>query len=62
MCGIAGLIDLSGKAIDPEILKSMSDVIRHRGPDDEGYVLIDQATSRFQTYAGHDSPDRKSVV
>lgn len=56
MCGIAGLIDLSGSAIDPGILKSMTDVIRHRGPDDEGYVLIDQATSRFQTYAGSDSP------
>lgn len=56
MCGIAGLIDLSGKPIDPEILKFMTDAIRHRGPDDEGYVLINQETSSFQTYAGPDSP------
>lgn len=56
MCGIAGIIELRGEKIDPEILKSMTDVIRHRGPDDEGYVLINQATSRFRAYSGPDSP------
>ncbi|HQU31711.1 MAG: asparagine synthase (glutamine-hydrolyzing) [Planctomycetia bacterium] len=56
MCGIAGIIELGGEKIDPGILKSMTDVIRHRGPDDEGYVLINQATSRFRSYSGHDSP------
>jgi len=56
MCGIAGLIDLSGKPIDPVLLKSMSDAIRYRGPDDEGYVLIDKATSRARAYSGIDSP------
>ena len=56
MCGIVGLIDLSGRAVDPTLLKAMTDTIRYRGPDDEGYVLIDQKTSHVQAYAGSDSP------
>lgn len=56
MCGIAGFIDLEGQAVEPALLKRMTDVIRHRGPDDEGYVLIDQRTGDRNTYAGTDSP------
>ena len=38
MCGIAGLIRLSGRApIPPGILKRMAAALAHRGPDDEGY-------------------------
>lgn len=36
MCGIAGLIDLSGQPVSPVILKRMTDAIAHRGPDGEG--------------------------
>jgi len=36
MCGIAGLIHLSGVAVSPVILKRMTDAIAHRGPDSEG--------------------------
>jgi asparagine synthase (glutamine-hydrolysing) len=57
MCGITGVIDLSGRAIDPTILKSMNDAIRHRGPDDEGYVLLHRTSGRSQSYAGPDSPE-----
>jgi len=56
MCGIAGFIDVAGHAIDPALLKRMTDSIRHRGPDDEGYVLIDQRSGYRKTYAGVDSP------
>lgn len=56
MCGIAGMIDLKGNPINPEILKSMTDTICHRGPDDEGYALINQNTSQVQRYAGLNSP------
>lgn len=56
MCGIAGFIDLNGNGVSPALLKRMTDVIRHRGPDDEGYVLIDPRTGRHQAYAGSDSP------
>jgi asparagine synthase (glutamine-hydrolysing) len=37
MCGIAGIIDQSG--FDTGILMKMSDILRHRGPDDEGYYI-----------------------
>lgn len=56
MCGIAGFIDVAGHAIDPALLKRMTDSIRHRGPDDEGYVLIDQRSGYRKTFAGVDSP------
>lgn len=42
MCGIAGIIDLSGKNLGEEYLahvKAMTDVMAHRGPDGEGQWL-----------------------
>lgn len=40
MCGIAGMIDLEmKKSFDQGELKRMCDIIRHRGPDDDGYYL-----------------------
>ena len=36
MCGIAGLIHLSGEPVSALILKRMTDAIAHRGPDGEG--------------------------
>ena len=37
MCGIAGLINLDGAAVSPPILKRMTEVIAHRGPDSNGH-------------------------
>lgn len=56
MCGIAGCIDLSGRPISRALIRSMADAIRHRGPDDEGYVLIDNRTGASQAFSGPDSP------
>ena len=36
MCGLAGLINLKGEPVAPPLLQSMTDAIKHRGPDDEG--------------------------
>lgn len=58
MCGIAGYIDLSGNAVSARGLYAMAQAIRHRGPDDEGYVLIDRARGVHRAYAGRQSPDR----
>jgi len=41
MCAIAGLYDVSGRAIDLSALERMVLVQAHRGPDGEGYVLLD---------------------
>ena len=56
MCGIAGAIDLEGRQIEASVLLAMNQAIAHRGPDDEGYVLIDQARSSFARYSGESSP------
>jgi len=37
MCGIVGRIEKSGRETDPKILRRMADVLRHRGPDEQGY-------------------------
>ena len=43
MCGINGIAfsKASGRRIDPVLLERMRDVLRHRGPDDEGVFLSD---------------------
>ena len=42
MCGIAGFCDFNYKS-DKDILKSMTDVLHHRGPDDSGYYFEENA-------------------
>jgi asparagine synthase (glutamine-hydrolysing) len=39
MCGIAGLIHLDRKPVSPAILRRMTDIIAHRGPDGEGHWI-----------------------
>ena len=56
MCGIAGIVDLEKREVPIFLLKEMNDAIKHRGPDDEGYILIDNNTARFRLYSGKDSP------
>ena len=37
MCGITGIIDLTGAPVSPVVLQRMTDAIAHRGPDGEGH-------------------------
>src|SRR5262249_21126661 len=39
MCGIAGVVDLKGRHIEPSTVRLLCDVLRHRGPDNEGYYV-----------------------
>jgi len=39
VCGLAGWFQLDGAPVDPAVLRAMGDVIRHRGPDEEGFFL-----------------------
>ena len=41
MCGIAGILNLDRRPVDPEVLERMSSVIAHRGPDDSGVHVDD---------------------
>jgi asparagine synthase (glutamine-hydrolysing) len=44
MCGITGIADLSGP-VRPEVLRRMTNTLRHRGPDDESYHIPALAAS-----------------
>jgi asparagine synthase (glutamine-hydrolysing) len=39
MCGIAGIINFSGQPVAGAELKLMTDAIKHRGPDGEGFYI-----------------------
>jgi asparagine synthase (glutamine-hydrolysing) len=55
MCGIAGLYERRGR-IDLGRLGHMGALLRHRGPDDEGMVLVDPASGHAATLGGADTP------
>ncbi len=52
MCGISGYIRFK-EAVSPVVLQYMNDAIRHRGPDDEGYMVMNDDV--MASYAGRDS-------
>src|SRR5687767_6153541 len=40
MCGISGIVNFdSSHAVEPAQIRAMTDRLRHRGPDDEGYLV-----------------------
>lgn len=57
MCGIAGIIGLSRdkQLIAPNIHR-MTMQMKHRGPDDEGYLLVDTGKREIEHYYGDDTP------
>src|SRR5262245_54705047 len=55
MCGIAGLYDRQGRA-DLGRLQALARLLRHRGPDDEGVVLLDPVGGQSFTHGGADTP------
>jgi asparagine synthase (glutamine-hydrolysing) len=38
MCGIAGIVETGGRAVDPALLTAMTTAQAHRGPDGDGFV------------------------
>lgn len=53
MCGIAGALLKNG--VDSFPIHAMTNVIKHRGPDDEGYLLLDPVEGSFESRAGKDT-------
>ncbi|UCC63232.1 MAG: asparagine synthetase B, partial [Anaerolineae bacterium] len=39
MCGIAGVINLTGMPVPRATIRAMTDAIAHRGPDGEGHYV-----------------------
>jgi asparagine synthase (glutamine-hydrolysing) len=40
MCGIVGFVNMDGAPADSGVLDAMTDMIRHRGPDDRGTLCL----------------------
>jgi asparagine synthase (glutamine-hydrolysing) len=75
MCGFAGFVDRSGRLAEPRaVLQAMSDAVKHRGPDGEGFfqdeargvgiahrrlAIIDRSTAAAQPMA---SPDGRWIL
>lgn len=55
MCGINGIITANND-LKKQINKA-NNLLRHRGPDDEGYVVIDRSESKISEFSGNDSSD-----
>ncbi|NUO81959.1 asparagine synthase (glutamine-hydrolyzing) [candidate division KSB1 bacterium] len=56
MCGISGIFLFDGPQSGmASRIHRMTDTIRHRGPDDEGYCLINTKTGGYQLAAGPES-------
>lgn len=55
MCGIAGYISRNLVPITNTTIKRMTDIISHRGPDDEGFFFLTKNRS-ILTAGGHDTP------
>lgn len=39
MCGIIGIFNLNGEPVSPALLRKMTDAVKHRGPDSEGFYV-----------------------
>ncbi len=39
MCGISGIINFDGKPVEPVLVNTMMDAMKHRGPDDQGVLI-----------------------
>lgn len=61
MCGIFGIWNLDGRPIDLRAVKLANDAIRHRGPDDEGYLLVNTRTAAAISCAGPDTDYRLTL-
>ena len=55
MCGIAGIINFNEKMRPSGFLKQMTNAMKHRGPDDEGFILVDNQ-GKCKTFFGEDTP------
>ena len=53
MCGIFGVI--ADTEINNIQLLKVSEVLKHRGPDDEGYLLINKSNNEFIIAKGNDT-------
>jgi asparagine synthase (glutamine-hydrolysing) len=61
MCGIYGQWSITGGPVRLASVQHATTVLRHRGPDDEGYLLGDTRHSRYLACGGADTTDAIGV-
>ena len=57
MCGITGIFQKTTNPLTLNDISLMTDAIRHRGPDDEGFVFFQTNQSVPQLFGGKDTPE-----
>ncbi len=62
MCGIAGVVRLDVRDVDTGAFYTALSLMKHRGPDDEGMVLIDSNTGKFEERGGADTPQELGLA
>ena len=53
MCGIAGIISPIG--VSSQQIVEMTDIVSHRGPDDEGFFIWKSSLDNPEIYGGKDT-------
>ena len=56
MCGIIAIVSFKNHNHNLSRLDEMARLIRHRGPDDEGYALFDVKSGEYRIFCGEDTP------
>jgi len=54
MCGIVGIYSFV-ESVRPQLVKKMADVLRKRGPDDEGFIAVNLELGNAYTLIGRES-------
>jgi asparagine synthase (glutamine-hydrolysing) len=50
MCGLVTVMTSGGRTFPAPVLTQLTDLLRHRGPDDAGYVWVEPAAGRCRTF------------
>lgn len=54
MCGIVGAVNFKS-TVDIRLINRMNNAIKHRGPNDEGYLLLNAHTKKYEIRSGIDT-------
>ena len=61
MCGFVFAFNFSDTGIDHKVIRSMNRELSHRGPDDEGYLLINSETSSIKNFTTKPSDNDEAL-
>ncbi len=61
MCGIYGIWHTDGRPVNTSALQAATTRLRHRGPDDEGYLLVETHAGTVHLCAGLDTDGRMGL-